>query len=89
MEHLWKELIDCGIKSVGTPEKEKAEELLFQEFKKISPDAYKFEFTFEGWGSNEPSWLKMTSPEETELQYTRIIEHKHFEYGTQPINRKC
>ena len=68
MEHLWKELIDCGIKSVGTPEKEKAEELLFQEFKKISPDAYKFEFTFEGWGSNEPSWLKMTSPEETELQ---------------------
>ena len=48
MEHLWKELIDCGIKSVGTPEKEKAEELLFQEFKKISPDAYKFEFTFEG-----------------------------------------
>ena len=24
MEHLWKELIDCGIKSVGTPEKEKA-----------------------------------------------------------------
>ena len=40
MEHLWKELIDCGIKSVGTPENEKAEELLFQEFKKISPDCF-------------------------------------------------
>ena len=69
MDKLWRELIDCGIKSVGTPEKEKAEELLFREFQKISPDAYKLEFTFEGWGvTNIPSWLKITAPKEMELE---------------------
>lgn len=68
MERLWKELIDCGIKSVGTPEKEQAEALLFNEFRKISADAYKMEFTFDGWGSNKPSWLKMTVPEERDLE---------------------
>lgn len=67
MEKLWRNLIDCGIKSVGTKEKEMAEDLLFHEFKKISKDAYKQEFTFDGWGSNKPSWLKITAPDLKEL----------------------
>lgn len=47
---------------------EKAEELLFKEFQKISSDAYKLEFTFEGWGVTETSsWLRMTAPRELDL----------------------
>jgi hypothetical protein len=62
MKGLWKELIGCGYKSVGTPEKLKAEELLFAALKDISPGAYKMEFTFEGWGTSGGNVLVMDHP---------------------------
>jgi len=68
MKELWKKLIDCGNKSVGTPEKLHAEELLFQALHEISPEAYKSEFVFDGWGVSGSSYISLTEPVNEKLE---------------------
>ncbi len=67
MKKLWKELIDCGYKAVGTAEKLKAEALLFDALRKISCDAYRMEFAFDGWGTNGKNMLTMEAPQKRKL----------------------
>ncbi len=68
MKHFWKEILEYGPRSVGTPAHDRVTDYIFNEMKKLSEHAYLDGFIFEGWLNHSPSFLRVTEPVERKLE---------------------